>query len=61
MLRNVLIYFDIPTRRRILERIAQTMRLGAFLFLGGVESTLNMTERFDEVHFGKTVVHRLVR
>ncbi|HEX2657876.1 MAG TPA: protein-glutamate O-methyltransferase CheR [Polyangia bacterium] len=58
-LRNVLIYFDVPTRRLIIERIVKSMRKGGYLFLGGVESTLNLTDRLVEVHIGKTTCHRL--
>jgi chemotaxis protein methyltransferase CheR len=60
-LRNVLIYFDVPTKRLIIDRIARTMRKGGYLFLGGVESTLNLTDRFTEVHVGKTTCHQLAR
>jgi chemotaxis protein methyltransferase CheR len=59
-LRNVLIYFDVPTKRMIVERVARAMRKGGYLFLGGVESTLNLSARFTEVHLGKTTCHRLV-
>jgi len=59
-LRNVLIYFDVPTKRLIVDRIARVLRKGGYLFLGGVESTLNLTDRFAEVHLGKTTCHRLV-
>lgn len=60
-LRNVLIYFDVPTKRLIIDRIARTLRPGGYLFLGGVESTLNLTDRFVETHLGKTTCHQLVR
>ena len=59
-LRNVLIYFDVPTKRLIVDRVARVMRKGGYLFLGGVESTLNLTDRFTEVQLGKTTCHRLM-
>ena len=37
-LRNVLIYFDLPTKRRIVERIVRQMRPGGWLFIGHSES-----------------------
>lgn len=52
-LRNVLIYFDVPTKRQILSRLAAQMRPGAFLFLGAVETTLNLSDRFKETRLGK--------
>lgn len=44
--RNVLIYFDIPTRRRILEQISGQMQAGGALFLGASETTLGVTDAF---------------
>lgn len=37
-LRNVLIYFDLPTKRRIVERVARQLRPGGWLFIGHSES-----------------------
>jgi chemotaxis protein methyltransferase CheR len=48
-LRNVLIYFDVPTKKQILSRLAALMRPGGLLFLGSVESTLNLCDRFTEL------------
>lgn len=57
-LRNVLIYFDVPTKRRIFERLCQTLRVGGVLFLGSVESTLHLSDNFKEVTSGKTVFYQ---
>jgi chemotaxis protein methyltransferase CheR len=56
-LRNVLIYFDVPTKKQILSRLAAVMRPGALLFLGSVESTLNLCDRFTEVRLGKATCY----
>jgi chemotaxis protein methyltransferase CheR len=37
-LRNVLIYFDLATKRRIVERVVRQMRPGGWLFIGHSES-----------------------
>jgi chemotaxis protein methyltransferase CheR len=37
-LRNVLIYFDVPTKRRVIEQARSRLRPGGFLVLGGAES-----------------------
>ncbi len=44
--RNVLIYFDQPTKTRVLEAISQVMAPDGVLFLGGAETVLGVTERF---------------
>jgi chemotaxis protein methyltransferase CheR len=36
--RNVLIYFDKPTQKAVLQRLCQHLRLGGYLFLGHSES-----------------------
>jgi len=47
--RNVLIYFDEATKRSVLERIAQKMAPDGFLFLGGAETVIGITEKFRPV------------
>ncbi len=42
--RNVLIYFDVATKRDVIDRMARTLVRGGSLFLGGTESTLGITD-----------------
>lgn len=61
-LRNVLIYFDVPTKKAIFDKLSRVMRPGAYLFLGGVETTLNLSNDFKQVLFGSTTVYqRIIR
>jgi chemotaxis protein methyltransferase CheR len=45
--RNVLIYFDQPTKTRVLEGIAAQMAPDGMLYLGGAETVLGITGRFE--------------
>ncbi len=44
--RNVLIYFDQPTKTRVLEAIARQMPHDGVLYLGGAETVLGITDAF---------------
>lgn len=44
--RNVLIYFDVATKRRVLNAIWERMAPGGLLYLGGAETTVGVSERF---------------
>lgn len=44
--RNVLIYFDQPTKSRVLENISKQMPDDAMLYLGGAETVLGISDRF---------------
>jgi chemotaxis protein methyltransferase CheR len=52
--RNVLIYFDSPTKSRVLESLASVMDKDGLLFLGGAETVLGVTGAFRPIadHFG---------
>ena len=47
MCRNVLIYFDVETKRRVLAGIATRMRVGGWLQLGAAETTLGLNSTFQ--------------
>jgi len=59
-LRNVLIYFDAESKTGVLNRIAQAMNPGGFLFLGAAETTVNLTEKFTRACEGPGGCYHLV-
>lgn len=56
--RNVLIYFSPDNKRDILERIAQALNPGGYLFLGASESMANYSNAFEMVRCDPGVVYR---
>ena len=47
--RNVLIYFDQPTKTRVLENISRSMPDDGLLYLGGAETVLGISDKFKPV------------
>lgn len=47
--RNVLIYFDNATKKSVLERMNRIMPRDGYLFLGGAETVLGVTDAFHPV------------
>jgi chemotaxis protein methyltransferase CheR len=58
-LRNVLIYFDVETKKAILANTRRLLRPGGYLLLGGAETTYNLDDAFERVAFGKTSCYRV--
>jgi len=54
--RNVVIYFDNPTKQRLFARYAQLLAPGGYLFLGHSESLHGMSDAFDLV--GRTIYRK---
>lgn len=53
-MRNVLIYFDVPTKKDILGKIRRVMRPDGYLFLGSAETTMNIDSNFTRVPLEKS-------
>jgi chemotaxis protein methyltransferase CheR len=60
-LRNVLIYFDLPTKRAILGRVRQLLRPDGWLFLGAAETTLGVDDAWGRVVVGRSSAYRPTR
>ncbi|MFP5277574.1 MAG: CheR family methyltransferase [Acidobacteriota bacterium] len=57
-LRNVLIYFDLETRRKILAKIRRVLQPDGFLILGCAESMLSLDASYERLTFGTTTYYR---
>jgi chemotaxis protein methyltransferase CheR len=55
--RNVLIYFNIETKRSILGSIRQTMAPGALLVLGCAETVIGIDDSFERKVFGSATFY----
>jgi chemotaxis protein methyltransferase CheR len=45
--RNVLIYFEVPMKQEILNRVAKVLRPDGYLLLGAAETVLGICDRFE--------------
>jgi chemotaxis protein methyltransferase CheR len=57
-IRNVIIYFDLPTKRTLLGRARQQLRQDGYLVLGGAETTLNLDDGYAPVRIGSGVYYQ---
>jgi chemotaxis protein methyltransferase CheR len=58
MLRNVMIYFDVPTKTQILDRMRRVLRSDGYLFLGSAETTMGIHDGYERQPWGKTGFYR---
>jgi chemotaxis protein methyltransferase CheR len=57
-MRNVLIYFDVPTKQQILAKVRQQLRPDGLLLLGGAETTMNLDANFERIPHGRSTWYR---
>ena len=58
-LRNVLIYFDVATKRSVLQNVAKLLRPDGWLFLGAAETTIGIDDNYERVAAGRTSAYRV--
>ncbi len=55
--RNVVIYFDKETQKKLFDRFANIIKPGGYLFIGHSETLYRVTDRFELI--GKTICRKL--
>ncbi|HEY3930707.1 MAG TPA: protein-glutamate O-methyltransferase CheR [Candidatus Koribacter sp.] len=58
LMRNVLIYFEVPVKQQILAQARSAMFPDGYLFLGSAESTINLDSELERVAFERTACYR---
>ncbi len=58
--RNVLIYFDVETKVKILNQILTVLNPGGYLLLGGAETVPNQQGKLERIPVGTTAVYRKI-
>jgi chemotaxis protein methyltransferase CheR len=54
---NVLIYFDGPSKSKVIEHYFSNLNPGGYFFLGTSESLLNLNDKFHLVHFPGAIAY----
>lgn len=57
-MRNVMIYFDVETKRQVLGRMLGQLGTHGFLLLGAAETTFNISDDYDRHLVGRTAWYR---
>ncbi|MDA8414791.1 MAG: protein-glutamate O-methyltransferase CheR [Desulfobacteraceae bacterium] len=56
--RNVIIYFDLAAKKRVVESFFNTLYEGGYLLLGHSESLMNVTTQFTLRHFKNDMIYQ---
>ena len=58
--RNVMIYFDEPEQKRLIDKFYRCLNAGGYLFVGHAESLFGLTDRFRMIHQNNgTAYHKI--
>jgi chemotaxis protein methyltransferase CheR len=58
-IRNVLIYFDVETKKEIMKKIRKLLKPDGYMFLGAAETTLNLDENFERLQYAQSGCYRI--
>ncbi len=56
--RYVLIYFDLDSKKKVVNDLYNILNKGGHLFMGNSESLYSVTEDFDMMHFPSAIVYK---
>jgi chemotaxis protein methyltransferase CheR len=56
--RNVIIYFDVESKRHVIETFHDKLRAGGHLLLGHAETLINLSNSFELRHLSRDLVYR---
>jgi chemotaxis protein methyltransferase CheR len=59
LMRNVMIYFDVDTKKIVLGRLRRILRADGYLILGGAETTFSLDDSYQRVEALKGGFYRL--
>ncbi len=59
LLRNVLIYFGMETRKAILSKVRRILKPDGYFFLGASETTFNIDDSYERVQFERVTCYRV--
>ena len=58
--KNVLIYFDIASKKRVIQHFFNSLITGGYLFVGFSESLFGISDRFKLIHYPGGMVYQKV-
>ncbi len=56
--RNVMIYFDEPTRKRICSQMHDALQDGSYLIIGAAENLYGIEDRFKAIRVGNSTIYQ---
>jgi chemotaxis protein methyltransferase CheR len=59
MIRNVLIYFGVETKKEILAKVRKLLKPDGYFFLGGAETTFSIDDSFERAQFERATCYRI--
>jgi chemotaxis protein methyltransferase CheR len=59
MIRNVLIYFGMDTKKEILAKVRRILKPDGYFFLGGAETTFSIDDSYERVQFERSTCYRI--